>query len=134
MTIQYMLDTNICIYIAKKQPEKVLKKFKTLKVGSVGMSIVTHGELTYSVAKSQHPKKNQLILDVISKLIPTLPMPELTGKTYGNMRAQLEKKGTPIGNNDLWIAAHALSIGVTLVTNNTKEFQRVPKLKLENWA
>lgn len=134
MTVQYLLDTNICIYIAKEQPVSVLKKFKTLKVGTVAMSAITFGELTYGVEKSQHPKKNKLILDAITQIIPALPLPDLAAKAYGKIRRDLERKGTPIGNNDLWIAAHALALNLTIVTNNTKEFKRVSKLNIENWV
>lgn len=134
MTVQYLLDTNICIYIAKEQPVSVLKKFKTLQVGTVAMSAITFGELTYGVEKSQHPKKNKLILDTITQIIPALPLSDVAAKAYGKIRRELEKRGTPIGNNDLWIAAHALTLNLTLVTNNTKEFKRVAKLKIDNWV
>ncbi len=134
MKLRYMLDTNICIYIAKKAPEKVLEKFESLEVGSVGMSIITHGELLYGVKKSQHPRKSEKLLQELASLIIPIPLNPLVAKHYGDTRAFLEKKGTPIGNNDLWIAAHAMAEQVILVTNNTKEFSRVPHLKIENWV
>lgn len=134
MTLCYMLDTNICIYIAKKRPENVLHKFEQLTVGEVGMSTITYGELLYGAQKSQHPRQTQHALEQLASLIPPLPISTDTGKNYGKIRDYLEKKGKIIGNNDLWIAAHALSLRITLVTNNMKEFSRIPHLKLENWV
>ncbi len=129
-----MLDTNICIYIAKKKPIEVLHHFEKLHIGQVGMSIVTYGELLYGAQKSQHPKKTLMAIEELAGLIPPLPMPVETSRHYGQIRSSLEKVGKPIGNNDLWIAAHALALGVILVTNNLKEFQRIPHLKVENWV
>ncbi len=134
MALRYMLDTNICIYIAKKSPKKVLEKFESLELGSVGMSIITHGELLYGVKNFQHPKKSEKLLQELSALIIPMPLTPTVAQYYGDTRAILEKNGTPIGNNDLWIAAHALAERVILVTNNTKEFARVPHLKIENWV
>lgn len=81
-----------------------------------------------------HPHKTMKVLKELISLIPPLPMPRETGKIYGEIRSKLEKKGMPIDNNDLWIAAHALAIGVVLVTNNDKEFRRIPHLKVDNWV
>ncbi len=134
MTLKYLLDTNICIYIAKQQPLHIYSKFETLVIGEVGMSTVTYGELFYGVQKSQNHKKNMSLLQDLASLIPPLPIPTDAGKHYGQIRTVLEQKGTPIGNNDLWIAAHALSLNITLVTNNMKEFTRIPHLHLENWV
>lgn len=134
MSLRYLLDTNICIYIAKQQPLSVLNKFEKLSVGEVGMSVVTFGELFYGVQKSHHPKKNSEFLEELISLIPPLPMPVDAGKHYGEIRSKLEKHGKLIGNNDLWIAAHALSLELTLISNNLKEFSRIGHLKLENWV
>lgn len=134
MKLRYLLDTNICIYIAKQKPLSVLHKFEHLHVGEVGMSLITYGELYYGVEKSQQAKKSKLLLDELLHLIPPLPLPLEAGKHYGEVRYQLEKQGKPIGNNDLWIAAHALAIDVILVTNNKKEFSRIRSLKIENWV
>lgn len=134
MSSQYLLDTNICIYIAKQQPPKVLKKFQTLKVGQVAMSVITYGELTYGACKSNAYKKTMRLLNELTELIPALDLPETAAQQYGAVRAELEAKGKIIGNNDLWIASHALSSNLILVTNNVKEFKRVPKLKVENWV
>ncbi len=98
------------------------------------MSTITYGELIYGAQKSQHPKKTLHILEELASLIPPLPIPTDTGKFYGKIRETLERKGKIIGNNDLWIAAHSLSLNITLVTNNIKEFSRAPHLKLENWV
>jgi tRNA(fMet)-specific endonuclease VapC len=134
MTRQYLLDTNICIYIAKQKPISVLQKFEQLSVGQVSMSTITYGELFFGIQKSHHPKKALLILEELTSLIPPLPIPTDTGKYYGELRNRLEKQGKPIGNNDLWIAAHALALDLTLVTNNVKEFSRIKHLKVENWV
>ena len=131
---RYLLDTNICIYIQREKPAKVLTRFEKLKSGEAAISVVTWGELLYGAEKSQQRKKILYLLDEFKTIIPVLPMPENAGKTYGSIRAFLEKKGTPIGNNDLWIAAHAKASSLTLVTNNEREFQRVPGLKIQNWV
>ncbi|MBX9586175.1 MAG: type II toxin-antitoxin system VapC family toxin [Gammaproteobacteria bacterium] len=134
MALRYLLDTNICIYIAKKTPATVLSRFEQLSIGEVGMSTITYGELIFGAQKSQHPKKTLHILEELAGLIPPLPISTDTGKIYGKIRETLETKGKIIGNNDLWIAAHTLSLNVTLVTNNMNEFSRIPHLKLENWV
>lgn len=134
MTLRYVLDTNICIYIAKQRPPAVAKRFSRLAAGTVGMSLITYGELRYGAGKSVRGTEAMATLQQLVELIPVLGPSALVGETYGMLRAHLERLGTPIGNNDLWIAAHALALGVTLVSNNTREFERVPKLKLQNWA
>lgn len=134
MTLRYLLDTNICIYIAKQKPINVLEKFKKLAVGEVCMSTITYGELLYGAQKSEHPKKTLQLLETLASLIPPLPMSTEVSKHYGLIRSKLERTGKVIGNNDLWIAAHALALEVILVTNNLKEFSRISQLKLENWV
>ena len=134
MPLHYLLDTNICIYIAKQKPTKVLQRFEEIKIGEVAMSVITFGELLFGAKKSQHPHQAKAKLDELASFIPPMPLANSVGEHYGNIRATLEKQGKLIGNNDLWIAAHALSLEVTLVTNNTKEFSRVPHLKVENWV
>jgi tRNA(fMet)-specific endonuclease VapC len=129
-----MLDTNICIYIQRQAPPSVLKRFASLKPGQAVISVVTWGELLYGAAKSQKTRLVHKVLDEFTALVPVLPMSPECGECYGKVRADLEKRGQPIGNNDLWIAAHALASNVTLVTNNTKEFKRVSNLTVENWA
>ena len=134
MKLRYVLDTNICIYIAKQRPINVLEKFQTLEVGEVGMSTITYGELLFGVKKSSHSKKSQLILEELASLIFPLPIPTNAAKYYGEIRSNLEKQGKSIGNNDLWIAAHTMALELTLVTNNVKEFSRVEHLKIEHWV
>lgn len=130
----YMLDTNICIYIMKQRPESVLKKFESLSIGSVVMSLVTYGELEFGALRSTHSQKAMALLEEIKVYIPPLPIPVDTAKEYADIRATLSATGTLIGNNDLWIAAHARSLEHTLVSNNIREFERVDNLKLENWV
>jgi len=134
MSLRYLLDTDICIYIAKQHPVSVLDKFEKLAIGEVGMSTITYGELLYGAQKSKYTKKTIRILEELATLIIPLPIPTNAAEHYGTIRSTLEDKGRVIGNNDLWIAAHALSLGIILITNNVKEFSRVPKLKLENWV
>ncbi len=129
-----MLDANICIYIIKKQPKSVLEKFTQISIGSAIMSMVTSAELEYGALKSNNSTKALTILEELKHYIPVLSMDEKVAKHYANIRADLAKKGTPIGNNDLWIAAHARSLDITLVSNNIKEFERVISLQTENWV
>lgn len=133
MTARYMLDTNICIYIQRQRPESVLLRFQKLKPGDAVISVITWGELVYGAKKSRQHKKTLQLLEEFKSFVPVFPIPENAGDTYGGVRALMESKGTPIGNNDLWIAAHAKASGITLVTNNEREFRRVPGLKIENW-
>ncbi len=134
MPLKYLLDTNICIYIAKQKPIAVLEKFESLSVGEVAMSAITYGELLYGANKSQQKKQVLSQLKELSTYIPPMPLSTQVATHYGEARHSLEKKGHPIGNNDLWIAAHAMALGVVLVTNNEKEFRRIPTLSLENWC
>lgn len=133
MSLRYLLDTNICIYIAKKHPSSVIHKFEELVVGETAMSTITYGELLYGAKKSHHPKKALQVLEELTSLIPVLPIPTDAAESYGEIRSHLEKQGKIIGTNDLWIAAHALALNVRLVTNNLKEFSRISHLKVENW-
>ncbi len=130
----YMLDTNICIYIIKKKPVSVFEKFEKLSIGSVAMSLVTYGELEYGALRSNNSKKALNILEELVNYIPVLPAVLDVAKEYADIRADLAARGTLIGNNDLWIAAHARSLGHTLVSNDIKEFKRVDNLILENWV
>ncbi len=132
--MRVMLDTNICIYIIKQKPETVLKKFHHLKVGDVYLSSVTYAELCFGVEKSHHPVKNKMALDAFTAPLEIVPFDDAAAKEYGHLRAWLEKQGRPIGSLDMMIAAHALSMNLPLATNNTKEFKRVPHLKLQDWV
>jgi len=130
----YLLDTNICIYIRQERPKAVLERFNRLPPGSTVISVVTYGELIYGVQRSPDPHKAMRILEELTTLIPVLPMAIEVARTYGSIRAELAARGELIGNNDLWIAAHAKSCGLTVVTNNEREFQRVEGLAVQNWA
>lgn len=134
MPVARLLDTNICIYIARSQPATVGRRFARAAPGSLGISIITWGELCFGAAKSNDPGRARTLLEQFSRVVEVLSLPASAGPHYGELRSVLQKAGTPIGNNDLWIAAHALSLGVPLVSNNLREFERVPGLKLENWV
>lgn len=132
--MRYLLDTNICIYISKRKPPQVLSRLQRLRPGDVGMSIVTHLELVYGAWKSQRVEANLAAIEQLRGLIPVQPLDVAVAGHYGRLRAELERAGTPIGAYDLIIAAHALSLGLTLVSNNRREFSRVRGLRVDNWA
>jgi tRNA(fMet)-specific endonuclease VapC len=132
--MKYMLDTNICIYIIKRKPKAVLERFLKTDLSRIGISSITLSELTYGVHKSARPEQNQIALAQFLAPLEICSYGDEAAHYYGGLRAHLEKKGTPIGSLDMLIAAHALSIPCSLITNNTKEFMRIPDLKLENWA
>jgi len=132
--IKYLLDTNICIYIIKKSPQKVFEKIKTLKIGEVAISSITYCELQFGVSNSSSQEKNQNALNGFLSSIEILDFPSASAILYGEVCSHLKKKGIPIGPLELLIGTHALFADVTLVTNNVKEFKRIPKLKMENWA
>lgn len=134
MEARFLLDTNICIYIRRKKPDSLLKRFGTLRHGEAVLSVITFGELVYGAEKSVHRTLGLKQLQELSGLLPVVSLPETAAQTYGTMRAALERKGLMIGNNDLWIAAHARASALTLVTNNVREFARVEGLDLQNWA
>lgn len=131
---RYMLDTNICIYIKNHRPAEVLARFSKLPPGKVAMSAITYGELCFGAEKSSKPKESKHILQQLVGLIPVLPLDETVSTHYGKIRQHLQERGMPIGNNDLWIASHALANKIILVTNNVVEFERVPGLRVENWV
>jgi len=131
---RYLLDTNICIYIKNHRPAEVLARFSKLPPGKVAMSAITYGELCFGAEKSAKPKGTRQILEQLVALIPVLSLDDTVSTHYGKIRQHLQSKGTPIGNNDLWIASHALALKLILVTNNTAEFERVPGLRVENWV
>ena len=131
---RFLLDTNICIYIRQKRPPEVLARFEKLKAGDAVLSVVTYGELLYGAQKSKQREVALARLEDLVSLLPVREMPSAAAGEYGEIRAGLERKGETIGGNDLWIAAHAKAEGLILVTNNEREFKRVPGLKLQNWA
>ena len=132
--IKYLLDTDICIYIIRNKSKRVLQHLRRLRVSDVGISAITLSELEYGVAKSLKPHQNKLALTEFLTPIEILPYDDMAAQRYGEVRADLERKGTPIGSLDLLIAAQALSLSCALVTNNEAEFRRVSGLKVENWT
>jgi tRNA(fMet)-specific endonuclease VapC len=133
MSPSYLLDTNICIAY-KKNKSGVPERIDALPAGQAAMSVVTWGELVLGAEKSQHRERSFAILRRVREIIPVLGIDDATGDHYGVIRGELEKKGTPIGPNDTWIAAHARATGRCLVTNNTGEFARVSGLIHEDWT
>lgn len=134
MDPRFLLDTNICIYIRRQRPPAILARFQRLKPGEAVLSVITYGELVYGVEKSQFREQAMMRLAELAGLMPVMDLPSRAGQLYGAIRAALEAKGETIGNNDLWIAAHAKAAGLTLVTNNEREFRRVEGLKTQNWV
>ncbi len=132
--IKFMLDTNICIYIIKQKPIDVIERFRKISISSIAISSITLGELEYGVMKSAKPAQNQFALSQFVAPLEILPYDDGAAQYYGSLRAALEKQGTPIGSLDMLIAAHALSINCSLVTNNEKEFSRIPNLIIQNWV
>jgi tRNA(fMet)-specific endonuclease VapC len=128
-----MLDTNICIYLINARPPKVLGRFRRHPVGDIGVSSVTVAELAYGVAKSGSAR-NRAALEGFLLPLEIADFDDRAAWAFGLIRSALERAGKPIGPYDLQIAAHAVALGCTLVTNNVREFQRVPDLEIENWA
>ncbi|MGB3877021.1 MAG: type II toxin-antitoxin system VapC family toxin [Shinella zoogloeoides] len=128
---RYMLDTNMCIYLMKNQPEQVARRFAACQVGDVAMSAITYAELQYGVAASSDPAREGRNLSDLVELIPVLPFDRLAGDAYGPVRmATRERKSDHL---DKLIAAHAIAADVVLVTNNLRDFAAYPGLRLENW-
>lgn len=132
--MKYMLDTNICIYAIKNKPEKVLSTLKEKMNDGICISAITLAELAHGVEKSAARDKNRAALLRFLSILTVLPFDDLAAAEYGAVCADLQRKGTPIGTMDMLIAAHAKTEGVILVTNNTREFERVEGLTLENWV
>jgi tRNA(fMet)-specific endonuclease VapC len=131
---RYLLDTNICTYIRQKRPDVVLRRFRKLRPGEAALSVITYGELLYGAEKSQQREVALERLHELANLLPALALPESAAEAYGKIRTDLEKRGEMLGNNDLWIASHAVASGLTLITNNEREFRRIRALKVQNWA
>ena len=132
--MKYLLDTNICIYIIKRRPERVIQELAKQTVGEVGISSITAAELWHGVARSQSTERSRAALEQFFVPLITAEFDAAAAAAYGYVRAALEKQGQPIGPFDTLIAAHALALGTTLVTNNEREFRRVPGLSVVNWA
>ena len=131
--MKVMLDTNTCIAIIKRKPPQALRRFNAYKVGEIGISWVTLAELEFGVAKSQRLEQNQIALDEFVLPLEIANFDREAARVYGTVRAALEKKGRSIGSLDTIIGAHALALGVTLATNNTKEFSRIKGLTVVDW-
>lgn len=135
MAPAYMLDTNIVIHIRRERPATVLERFRKLHPGEAVISMITYGELRYGAQKSSERARAEAVLERFIALIPVHAMdPFSVAAAYGEIRADLSRRGCLIGGNDLWIAAHARAGGLTLVTSNTGEFERVPGLAIEDWS
>ena len=132
--MNYMLDTNICIYVMKEKPEAVLRRFQQELNAGLCISSITLAELEYGMKHSSNPIKNEQALLRFLVPLSILPFGTTAAFEYGDIRDYLQKQGTPIGPLDMLIAAHARSERMILVTNNIREFERVPNLELENWA
>lgn len=130
----HMLDTNTCIYVLKEHSERLRHRFKVSK--ALCISAITYGELCYGIENGPAAPRRERWdqLHVFTRLLLIEPLGEEAGRRYGHLRAWLRRQGRPIGNNDLLIAAHALSLGAVLVTNNEREFARIPDLTVENWV
>jgi len=131
--MRYLLDTNICIYIINERPIHVMARFRLERIGEIGISSLTAAELDYGVEKSGSARNRQALEKFLAPL-EIVAFDDMAFRQYGRVRADLEKRGLPIGAMDTLIAAHALALGTILVTNNTREFERVSGLRLENWA
>jgi tRNA(fMet)-specific endonuclease VapC len=130
----WLLDTNICIYLIKRKPPGLLNRLREIDIHTIAVSSITVAELQYGVAKSARPEQNALALAAFLAPLGVEPFDDAAAAAYGAVRARLERAGTPIGSMDLLIAAHAIALGRTVVTNNVREFERVVGLKVENWA
>ncbi len=129
-----MLDTDICIYLAKGRYPQVTAHFERLKPDQPVLSVITYGELHYGANQSSDRSRALARLADLIEYIPVEGLTESAAEAYGKIRAVLRKQGQMIGSNDMWIAAHAMSLGVTLATNNDREFLRVTGLSVENWT
>lgn len=132
--MRYILDTNICIYIIKKKPIQVINKLRTFNISDMGISSITLSELEYGIAKSSRPDQNRDALNNFLAPLEIIPFDDSAASHYGEIRTYLERIGRPIGAMDMLIAAHARSLAVILVTNNSREFEKIPQLQLENWV
>jgi tRNA(fMet)-specific endonuclease VapC len=131
--MKVMLDTNTCMAIIRRRSPQVLQRFSDYSIGEVGISWATLAELEFGVSKSQHAAQNKAALEEFLLPLEVASFDREAAVVYGQVRAALERRGTPIGSMDTMIAAHALTLGVTLVTNNLREFSRVPGLKVVDW-
>jgi len=131
---RYMLDTDTCSYIMKRANDPVLKRLRTVPVDDVCISVITKSELLFGVEISPRRQQDELSLSTFLRYVEVLDFPDEACLHYAGIRADLKKSGAMIGANDLFIAAHARALGLTLVTNNTRELRRVRNLSVENWT
>ncbi len=132
--MMFMLDTNTCIYLIKQKSRNLLKRFNNHSVGDIGISSITLAELQYDVAKSLYVDKNREALAEFILPLEIADFDEKAAESYGTVRTDLEKAGKPVGSIDMLIGAHALSLDVTVITNNIKEFRKIKNLKVEDWT
>ena len=132
--LRYMLDTDICSYVMKRSHDALLRRLQKLPVSDVCVSVVTKSELLYGVEVSPRRQQDEAALNAFLNYVEVLDFPDNASSHYAQIRAQLKKSGKMIGANDLFIAAHARSLGLTLVTHNTQEFRRVNRLAIEDWT
>lgn len=133
MTELYMLDTDICAFVLRRSSPSLLERLQATPLVQQAMSVVTYAELLFGIQLSMKKKANQAAVDALVHHLAVLDWPQEAARHYAEIRADLKKKGTMIGSNDLLIAAHARSLDATVVTNNIKDFGRVKGLKVENW-
>jgi tRNA(fMet)-specific endonuclease VapC len=131
--MKYMLDTNICVGLIRQKPKNLIKKVVAHALGDIGLSTITVAELMHGAEKSNQLEQNMRALEQFLLPFEVVDFDQSASRQYGALRAYLEKNGNVIGSMDMLIGAHALSLGVVLVTNNTKEFKRIPNLKIEDW-
>jgi tRNA(fMet)-specific endonuclease VapC len=132
--MRFMLDTDTCIFLIRRKPPQLLQRIMSCTPGDLGVSAITLAELEYGVAKSSQPDRNRNALAEFLFPIEVAPFDEEAGRAYGAVRAHLESKGTPIGSLDALIGAHALSRGITLITNNTRAFKCILRLQVADWS
>jgi tRNA(fMet)-specific endonuclease VapC len=130
----YLLDTDICSYVIRNRPPQTRARMNAIPLDEQAMSVVTYAELLYGVKKSSSARVNRQVVDAFVRHLSVIPWDANAAEHYGDLRATLEKRGTPIGAMDLMIAAHARSLGATMVTHNRRHFDPVPGLKVESWA
>lgn len=132
--MKWLLDTNVCIAVIRQRPQQVLRRLRGKQVGHVGLSSITLAELEFGAARSQHAAQARAALREFLLPLELAPFDDAAAQAYGTVRAALEKKGRPIGPLDTLIAAHTMALGAVLVTNNTREFRRVPGLSVDDWT
>lgn len=131
---RYMLDTDTCSYVMKRSNDALVRRLQKVLVSDVCVSVVTKSELLYGVEISPRRQQDEAALNAFLAYVEVLDLPDQSSSHYAQIRSHLKKLGTMIGANDLFIAAHARSLGLTLVTHNTREFSRVPRLAIEDWT